>query len=256
MIELGTLEEIKDLREVWSHEAHDFTPWLAKNIGVLSETVGIDISIEETESSVGDFNVDIFATDADTGKRVIIENQLEETDHNHLGKLITYASGKAADIVIWLVRKARPEHRAAIEWLNNHTDEGVGFILCEIKLFRIGNSEPAPKFEIIEQPNDWVKEMRKPSGSSERKAFPKIKDMLEWGVVSAGDILIAKGYDSEAELLANGHISVDGEEMSMLKWLKGLTGWQAVETYKFAIHKETGKSLSQIRKEYLDQNEE
>lgn len=76
MIELGTLKEIKDLREVWPHEAHDFTPWLAKNMGILSETVGIDIAIEETESSVGDFNVDIFATDADTGKRVIIENQL------------------------------------------------------------------------------------------------------------------------------------------------------------------------------------
>ena len=93
-------------------------------------------SIEETESSVGDFNVDIFATDADTGRRVIIENQLEETDHDHLGKLITYASGKAADLVIWIVRKARPEHTPAIEWLNNHTDEGVGFLLCEIKLYR------------------------------------------------------------------------------------------------------------------------
>ena len=107
MIELGTLKEIKDLREVWPHEARDFTPWLAKNIGILSETVGIDILIDETESSVGDFNVDIFATDADTGKKVIIENQLEETDHDHLGKLITYASGKSADLVIWLVRSNR-----------------------------------------------------------------------------------------------------------------------------------------------------
>lgn len=115
VVNLGTLEEITDLRSVWSHEAHDFTPWSAKNISVLSDTVGIDISIEETESSVGNFDVDIFATDANTGKRVIIENQLEETDHDHLGKLITYASGKAADLVIWLVRKARPEHRVAIE---------------------------------------------------------------------------------------------------------------------------------------------
>jgi len=178
---------------------------------------------------------------------------LEETDHDHLGKLITYASGKSADLVVWMVRKARPEHRAAIEWLNNHTDEGVGFILCEIKLFRIGSSEPAPKFEIIEQPNNWVKEMRKPAGSSERTILPKIKDMLEWGVVSAGDILVAKGFDDEAELLSNGHVSVDGEEMSMLKWLKNLTGWQAVETYKFAIHKDTGKTLAEIRRDYLSQ---
>lgn len=252
MVNLGTLTEISDLREVWSHEAHDFTPWLAKNINILSETIGIDISIEDTEASVGDFNVDIFAVDADTGKKIIIENQLEETDHDHLGKLITYASGKAADLVIWLVRKARPEHRAAIEWLNNHTDEGVGFILCEIKVFRIGNSEPAPKFEIIEQPNDWVKEMRRPSGTIARKKLPKIKDMLEWRVVSAGDILIAKGYDEEAELLSNGHVTFNGEEISMQDWLKRITGWKSVETYKFAIHKETGKSLSKIRKEYME----
>ena len=256
MINLGTLTEITDLREVWPHEAHDFTPWLAKNIGVLSDTVGIDISIEETESSVGDFNVDIFATDADTGRRVSIENQLEETDHDHLGKLITYASGKAADLVIWLVRKARPEHRAAIEWLNNHTDEGVGFILCEIKLYRIGNSAPAPKFEIIEQPNDWVKEMKKPSSGIERTKLPKIKDMLSWGVVSAGDVLIAKGYDEEVQLLANGHVTFNNEEMSMQDWLKRMTGWKSVETYKFAIHKATGKSLSEIRKEYMDENME
>ena len=256
MINLGTLEEIKDLREVWSHEAHDFTPWLAKNISILGDEVGIDISIEETESSVGDFNVDIFATDADTGKKIIIENQLEETDHDHLGKLITYASGKSADLVIWLVRKARPEHRAAIEWLNNHTDEGVGFILCEIRVFRIGNSEPAPKFEIIEQPNNWVKEMKKPSGTNKRTVLPKIKDMLEWGVVKGGDILAAKGSDEEAALLQNGHVSVNDEEMSMQDWLRRVTGWKSVETYKFAIHKETGKTLSQIRKEYMDENME
>ena len=256
MINLGTLEEIKDLREVWSHEAHDFTPWLAKNISILGDEVGIDISIEETESSVGDFNVDIFATDADTGKKIIIENQLEETDHDHLGKLITYASGKSADLVIWLVRKARPEHRAAIEWLNNHTDEGVGFILCEIKVFRIGNSEPAPKFEIIEQPNNGVKEMKKPSGTNKRTVLPKIKDMLEWGVVKGGDILAAKGSDEEAALLQNGHVSVNDEEMSMQDWLRRVTGWKSVETYKFAIHKETGKTLSQIRKEYMDENME
>ena len=256
MINLGTLEEIKDLREVWSHEAHDFTPWLAKNISILGDEVGIDISIEETESSIGAFNVDIFATDADTGKKIIIGNQLEETDHDHLGKLITYASGKSADLVIWLVRKARPEHRAAIEWLNNHTDEGVGFILCEIKVFRIGNSEPAPKFEIIEQPNNWVKEMKKPSGTNKRTVLPKIKDMLEWGVVKGGDILAAKGSDEEATLLQNGHVSVNDEEMSMQDWLRRVTGWKSVETYKFAIHKETGKTLSQIRKEYMDENME
>ena len=256
MVKLGTLKEITDLRQIWPHEAHDFTPWLAKNIKVLGEAIGVDILIEETESSVGDFNVDIFATDADTNRRIIIENQLEDTDHDHLGKLITYASGKNADLVIWLVRKARPEHSAAIEWLNNHTDEGVGFILCEIKLYQIGDSVAAPKFEIIEQPNNWVKTMKASSGSGEeRRILPTIKDMLTWGVVKPGDIIQAKGYDSEGILLENGHIVIDGEEMSLLKWLKGLTGWKAVETYKFAVHKESGKTLSQIRKEYMEDNE-
>ena len=187
---LGTLEEIGDLRTVWPKEASDFTPWLAANIGRLSEVVGIDIDIEETESAVGDFNVDIFAVDADTGKKIIIENQLEATDHDHLGKLITYASGKAADLVIWVVKKARDEHKAAIEWLNNHTTEDIGFILCEIKLYRIGDSAIAPSFVVIEKPNDWAKEMKQPRAAYVRAILPRITDMLEWGVVKADDIII------------------------------------------------------------------
>ncbi len=163
MINLSKLEEIKNLREVWLHEALDFTPWLAKddNISLLSDAIGIEITIDETESSVGDFNVDIFASETGTDRRIIIENQLEDTNHDHLGKLITYASGKSADVIIWVVKHAREEHRAAIEWLNNHTDEKIGFFLCEIKLYRIGNSGPAVKFEVIEQPNDWTKEVKK-----------------------------------------------------------------------------------------------
>ena len=252
MIKLGKLKEIKDLREAWPHEAHDFTPWLAENIDILGETLGVDISIEETESPVGGFNVDIFATDADTGRKIIIENQLEETDHDHLGKLITYASGKSASLVIWLVKKAREEHRSAIEWLNNHTDEDIGFILCQIKLLRINDSDIAPMFEIIEQPNNWAKEMKKPVGARQVTKLPKIRDMLQWGVVRSGDVLLAKDSDSEAVLLENGHVTYDGEEMSMQVWLRKVYGWKSVETYRFAIHKSSGKSLSQIRKEYMD----
>lgn len=161
MTELSTLKEIKDLRSVWPHEALDFTPWLANNIDVLADEVGLDITVDETESSVGDFNVDIYAVETGTDRRIIIENQLEDTNHDHLGKLITYASGKSADIIIWVVKHAREEHKSAIEWLNAHTDEKVAFFLCEIKLYRIGNSEPAVKFEIIERPNDWAKEIKK-----------------------------------------------------------------------------------------------
>lgn len=163
MVNLSQLKEIKDLRTVWPHEALDFTPWLADddNISLLADAVGLDITVDETESSVGDFNVDIFATETSTDRKIIIENQLEDTNHDHLGKLITYASGKSADIIIWVVKHAREEHKAAIEWLNNHTDDKIGFFLCEIKLYQIGNSEPAVKFEVIEKPNDWAKVVKK-----------------------------------------------------------------------------------------------
>ena len=161
--QLGILEEITDLRQVWPKEAADFTPWLAEeeNIAILADMVGMDITVNETESSVGDFNVDIFASETGTDRKIIIENQLEDTDHDHLGKLITYAAGKSADVIIWIVKNAREEHRAAIEWLNNFTDDRIGFFLCEIKLYQIGNSNPAVKFEIIEKPNDWAKEVKK-----------------------------------------------------------------------------------------------
>jgi hypothetical protein len=169
MVNLSKLEEIKDLRTVWPHEALDFTPWLSQddNITLLADSIGIDITVDETESSVGDFNVDIFASETGTDRKIIIENQLEDTNHDHLGKLITYASGKSADIVIWVVKHAREEHKAAVEWLNNHTDDNVGFFLCEIKLYKIGNSEPAVKFEVIEKPNDWTKEVKKSESINE-----------------------------------------------------------------------------------------
>ncbi len=168
MINLGRLKEIKDLRKIWPHEALDFTPWLAEedNLTLLADAVGLEITLDETESSVGDFNVDIYATETGTDRKIIIENQLEDTNHDHLGKLITYASGKSADIVIWVVKRAREEHRAAIEWLNNHTDEDIAFFLTEIKLYQIGNSDIAVKFEVVEKPNDWAKEIKRHTSGS------------------------------------------------------------------------------------------
>ncbi len=167
-MKLNTLKEIKNLRTVWSNEAQDFTPWLAEdeNLALLADAVGIEITLEETESGVGDFNVDIFASETGTDRKIIIENQLEETNHDHLGKLITYASGKSADILIWVVKKAREEHRAAVEWLNHHTDDKIAIFLVEIKLYQIGNSDPAIKFEVVEKPNDWTKEIKKQENQS------------------------------------------------------------------------------------------
>ena len=122
-MKLGKIRRITDLRTVWQHEAKDFSKWLAQesNLALLSEAIGIDIVLEELESSVGSFNVDLYAVEEGTDRKIIIENQLEDTNHDHLGKLITYASGKGAEVIVWIVKRARDEHRQAIEWLNQNT---------------------------------------------------------------------------------------------------------------------------------------
>ena len=162
MGKLGKMIRITDLRSVWPHEANDFTKWLAQeeNLALLGDAIDIELELEERESSVGSFNVDIFAKEVGTNRRVIIENQLEDTNHDHLGKLITYASGKGAEVIVWVVKRARDEHRQAIEWLNQHTDSNIGFFLLEIELWQIGDSDKAPRFNIVEKPNDWTKTMK------------------------------------------------------------------------------------------------
>lgn len=170
-MKLGKIKRIHDLRMIWPHEANSFTKWLAKeeNLSKLGEDIGIDLVLEERESSVGNFSIDIFANEESTGRKVIIENQLEDTDHDHLGKLITYASGKGAEVIVWVVKRARDEHRQAIEWLNQHTDTSLGFFLVEIELWQIDDSAIAPKFNVIERPNDWAKQMKNSENLSDRK---------------------------------------------------------------------------------------
>jgi hypothetical protein len=158
---LGKLRKI-DLREEWKHEALDFTQWLAEkeNIEILSEEIGIDIQVVQTEANVGSFAVDILAEEANTGKKIIIENQLEVTDHDHLGKIITYASGLEANYIIWIFREIREEHRNAIDWLNEISNGEVGFFAIQMELWQIGESERAPKFSIISSPNNWAKAVK------------------------------------------------------------------------------------------------
>ena len=163
MAVLGRLEEITDLRAVWQNDAKDFTEWLAKeeNMNILSQAAGLEISAEETQSPVGKYHADIFASESGTNRRVIIINNFSQTEDSSLGRLITLAAGKNADVVIWIVRHADDEHKAAVEWLNSRTRNNTGIFLCEVKLFRIGDSEPAVKFEVISRPNRWAKEVRK-----------------------------------------------------------------------------------------------
>ncbi len=160
-MKLGKLKEI-DIREVWKHEQYDFSKWLAseENINELGNTLNLSLTDVETEKFVGNYRCDILCKDEITGKTVLIENQLEATNHDHLGKIITYASGLDASVVVWLVASAREEHASAIEWLNKHTDDDLSFFLIEIHAYKIGESDPAPQFKIIEQPNDFVKSIK------------------------------------------------------------------------------------------------
>ena len=167
-MKLGKLQEI-DIREVWKHEQYDFSKWLAseENIQELGDALNLSLTDVETEKFVGNYRCDILCKDELTGKVVLIENQLESTNHDHLGKIITYASGLDASVVVWIVSSARQEHASAIEWLNKHTDDDLSFFLVEVHAYKIGDSDPAPQFKIIEQPNDFAKAVKKVAKGSE-----------------------------------------------------------------------------------------
>lgn len=162
MKELGHLKTV-ELRSVWGHEALDFTRWLAQeeNISILAYELDIEIENIKPEESAGRYSVDIIADEVNTKRKVIIENQLESTDHKHLGQLITYASAHDASLIIWVVKDYTEEHKQAIDWFNRHMPEEISFFLVKIELWQIGNSHPAPKFNIISQPNAWAKTLKK-----------------------------------------------------------------------------------------------
>ena len=164
-MELGFLEEV-NVRELWKHEQYDFSNWLAKekSMELLGDVLGLTLTDVDNEVYVGSYRCDLVAKDEATGIKVIIENQLEASNHDHLGKLITYASGLDASVIVWIVTQAREEHRSAVEWLNNNTNENLSFFLLELHAYKIGNSLPAPKFETIEKPNGFIKSSKGNTG--------------------------------------------------------------------------------------------
>ncbi|WGF90725.1 DUF4268 domain-containing protein [Marinivivus vitaminiproducens] len=156
-MELGRLARV-DLRSVWQSEPQGFTPWLAapENLGLLGEAIGIDLELEALERWVGPFRADILCRNASDESWVLVENQIERTDHVHLGQIITYAAGLDAVTIVWIAARFTEEHRAALDWLNRHTAAPLRFFGLEIELWRIGLSPPAPKFNVVAQPNDWA----------------------------------------------------------------------------------------------------
>ena len=152
---LGRIEEV-DLRQIWQHEANDFTPWLAEHIDLLGEALHLDLALVEAEGEVGPFAVDVVA-DSSSGL-VVIENQLEQTDHSHLGQLLTYAVGRDARILIWITPRFRDEHRAVLDWLNHWTPEEIEVYGVEARAIRIDDSRPAPEFRAVAFPNTWSRQ--------------------------------------------------------------------------------------------------
>jgi len=168
MANLGRLERV-DLRSAWASEAAYFTPWLAQeqNIKLLSDTIGLDLEVQSTEQEVGPFRADILCKETASDGWVLIENQLERTDHTHLGQLMTYAAGLNVVTIVWIAQRFTDEHRAALDWLNEITGEEINLFGLEVELWRIGESPVAPKFNIVSKPNDWIRTVRTSATSTE-----------------------------------------------------------------------------------------
>lgn len=170
---LGRLVKV-DIREIRKNEAADFTPWLAApdNLQLLGDTIGMELELESVEKGVGRFSADILCKETTSDRYVVIENQIERTDHDHLGKTITYAAGLGATAMVWIAKHFADEHRAAIDWLNEITGADVAFFGLEIEAWKIGDSPAAPKFNVVCRPNDFTPPTSGPpaSMSGTRKA--------------------------------------------------------------------------------------
>ena len=182
---LGRLTRV-DLRDIWATEASDFTPWLAReeNLAILSETLGMELELEAQEKAVGPFRADILCKDIGSDAWVLIENQLERTDHSHLGQLLTYASGLEAVTIIWIAAHFNEEHRSTLDWLNKITDEDFQFFGLEVELWRIGDSPAAPKFNIVSKPNDWSRSVAQAKRALDEAELSETR-LMRWNYWSA-----------------------------------------------------------------------
>ena len=159
--------ETMDPRDVWSDEARDFTPWLMENAQYLGEVLGIDVEFEARDHPVGAFSLDIFGRDITNECVLIVENQLADTDHKHLGQLLTYAAGTDAATIVWVAPHFRDEHRQALEFLNNKVGDEARFFGVEVSVVRIGDSPPAPMFNLIAKPSEWRSQVAAAQTNSE-----------------------------------------------------------------------------------------
>jgi hypothetical protein len=249
-----------NLRQIWAKEAGDFTPWLADNIEELGTALGMDLELEGREASVGDFSLDLLAKDLGTGRTVVIENQLTQTDHDHLGKLVTYAAGFGASVVIWIAETIREEHRQALEWLNQRTDTDTEFFGVVVELLQIDDSKPAYDFRPVVFPNEWQKTKRSQTtgrastrGEAYRQYYQPLIDELRekhhftgarvaqpqsWYAFSVG----TAGVPVSAVFAGNGTVRVELYiDLGTVEANKGLFDW--LHDQREAIERQLGFAL-------------
>ena len=164
-IDMSRLRQVP-VRDVWKSEPRHFTLWLLANADVLADTLGMELELTEAEHQVGEFSLDLIGRDLGSGGVVIVENQLEKTDHGHLGQLLTYAGGTDPETIVWCAPSFREQHRAALDWLNLHTDEETRFFGVEVSAVQIDDSRPAPLFRVVAKPNDWTKQVHAEKAAS------------------------------------------------------------------------------------------
>jgi len=169
-VQFGRLLDLP-LSQAWRNEAQEFTPWLAENIDHLAEAIGVPLELTGTEVAVESFSADILARNPIDDSVVLIENQLEKTDHTHLGQIMTYLAGLEAQTVIWIAPSFRQPHLSAIRWLNEHTAEGFSFFAVRARVVRIGDSPFAPIFEVVEKPDDWSRQLKSEARGSDLKSL-------------------------------------------------------------------------------------
>lgn len=186
--QLSTIKFI-DARDIWPAEDINFTPWLAEHITELGEALGLELNPDttSTEVPVGNYRLDILAHDG--GRAVAIENQLGETDHTHLGQLLTYMAGRDARVVVWIAGKFRDEHREALDLMNRLTDEETEFFGVVVEVLQIDNSHPAPHFKVVSAPNDWGKQNKATTTPGESGISQRYRQFFEALVDQLGNNL-------------------------------------------------------------------
>ena len=238
MINFGELRRVP-LREIWQHEANDFTPWLAENIEALGEALGLDLELTGKEAAVGDFALDLLAKDLTSSRTVIIENQLSQTNHDHLGKLLTYSAGFDASTAIWLSEEIRDEHRQAMEWLNQKTGIDTQFFAVVVEVLKIDNSDPAFNFKLIVSPNEWQKLERQKVSTN---TSPKLEKYRSY-------------YQHLVDELRERHDFTRASASQAQNWYAFASGFRRIRYYVSFVRGSKVYAAVRMERELQDENE-